>query len=44
MINLWISNGLIATNQYNELQEFLDNFVVPTDIGHIPRKDFQGSL
>ena len=38
MIKLWLNHGLIATNQFNELQEFLDTFIVPTDIGRIPRK------
>ena len=38
MVKLWINNGLIVTSQYSKLQEFVDNFIVPTDIGRIPRK------
>ena len=38
MINLWLDTGLITKSHYSQIQEFLDSFIVPTDIGRIPRK------
>ena len=38
MIKLWLKTELITTNHFSKIQEFLDTFIVPTDIGRIPRK------
>ena len=38
MIKLWLKSGLMTADNFSEIQEFLDNFIVPTDIGRIPRK------
>ena len=38
MIKLWLNTGLMTTHHFSEIQEFVDNFIVPTDIGRIPRK------
>ena len=38
MIKLWIKSGMLSSNHFVEIQSFVDNMVVPSDIGRIPHK------
>ena len=38
MIHVWLQKQLITHAHHDELQKFIDNFIVPLDIGRIPRK------
>ena len=38
MLHLWLSLGIVNTNHFSLIQEFLDGMVVPSDIGRIPHK------
>lgn len=36
MVSLWKERGLITTNDFEQIQMQVDNFIVPPDIGRIP--------
>ena len=38
MITLWIDHNLITKSHFNCIQEFIDQIIVPPDIGRIPHK------
>ena len=38
MINIWIKKGLLNESNFGQVQCFIDNMVVPSDVGRIPRK------
>lgn len=42
VMNLWIKRGLISSKQFEEIQESVDSFSVPNDIGRIPYKISSG--
>ena len=42
VMNIWIKNGLISNNQFDEIQQCVDSFSVPSDIGRIPYKISSG--
>ena len=39
MINIWIKAGLIAKHDFDEIQKFVDDMVVPSDVGRISKKN-----
>lgn len=38
MLSLWIKHDLLSSNHFVEIQAFVDSFIVPSDVGRIPRK------
>lgn len=38
MINIWIKNELIDSSKFDIIQRYVDNMIVPSDVGRIPRK------
>ena len=38
MIEVWFEKDIITPSHYSKLQSFVDNFIVPSDVGRIPRK------
>ena len=38
MIKVWFEKDIITPSHYSKLQSFVDNFIVPSDVGRIPRK------
>lgn len=38
MISLWIKRGLINSCKFDIIQRYVDNMIVPCDVGRIPRK------
>lgn len=38
MINLWIEFKLLTSNNFLQVQSFVDNIIVPSDVGRIPHK------
>lgn len=38
MLNIWLEHKLFSPPQFQEIQECVDSFTVPPDIGRIPRK------
>ena len=38
MLELWKSLGNLSSKQYDEIQDRVDSYVCPTDIGHMPSK------
>ena len=38
MINVWIKNNLLNENKFHQIQCFIDNMIVPSDVGRIPKK------
>ena len=38
MLQLWIENGLLTFSNFKQIQQCIDSFVVPSDVGRIPRK------
>ena len=38
MLQLWIENGLLTSSNFKQIQQCVDSFVVPSDVGRIPRK------
>ena len=35
-MNLWVSNDIITRTDFDKIQEIVDSFVVPNDVGRIP--------
>ena len=42
VMNLWIKIGIISHKQFDEIQQSVDSFSVPSDIGRIPYKISSG--
>ena len=38
MLSIWLEHRLLSPSQFQQLQECVDSFVVPSDMGRIPRK------
>lgn len=38
MIHLWLNSGILNSKKYQQIQQCVDNFSVPSDVGRIPRK------
>ena len=38
VLRIWLDNNLISSSNFNQIQECVDNFVVPSDVGRLPRK------
>lgn len=38
MINLWMEFNLLTSNHFLQVQSFVDNITVPSDVGRIPHK------
>lgn len=38
MINLWMKHNLLTSNHFLQVQSFVDNITVPSDVGRIPHK------
>ena len=38
MKNLWIKENILTQQKFSEMQELLNKFHVPSDVGRIPRK------
>ena len=35
-MNLWVTNEVIAQADFDKIQEIIDSFTVPNDVGRIP--------
>ena len=42
MLNLWLENNVLSKKNYQTIQESVDSFVLPSDVGRIPHKIFTG--
>lgn len=42
VMNLWIKENIITSNQFDEIQKSVDSFSVPNDVGRIPYKISSG--
>ena len=42
MLNLWLENNVLSNKNYQTVQESVDSFVLPSDVGRIPHKIFTG--
>ena len=38
MLELWKSLGILSSKQYDEIQDRVDSYVCPRDIGRVPSK------
>ena len=38
LLRVWLNNNLISSSIFSQIQECVDNIVVPSDIGRLPRK------
>lgn len=38
MISTWIKTGLLDSQKFEQIQQCVDNIIVPSDVGRIPRK------
>ena len=38
MLSIWLEHRLLSPSQFQQIQECVDSFVVPSDMGRIPRK------
>lgn len=38
MLQLWIQNFLLSSSHFKQIQQCIDDFIVPSDVGRIPRK------
>ena len=38
-IKVWFEKDIITRSHYSKLQSFVDKFIVPSDVGRIPRKN-----
>ena len=38
LLRVWLNHNLISSSKYSQIQECVDNFVVPSDIGRLPHK------
>ena len=38
MLNIWFERNLLSPSQFQQIQECVDSFTVPSDMGRIPRK------
>ena len=38
MLNIWFENNLISPSQFQQIQGCVDSFIMPSDVGRIPRK------
>lgn len=42
MLNIWLQNNLLSPSQFQQVQECVDRFVVPTDVCRIPHRILTG--
>ena len=42
MLSLWVELKLLTSTHFDQIQQFVDNMVVPSDIGRIPTKISSG--
>ena len=38
MLNIWLESSLLSSSQFRQTQECVDSFIMPSDVGRIPRK------
>ena len=38
MLNIWLEHNILSPSQFQQIQECVDSFAVPSDMGRIPRK------
>lgn len=38
MLQIWLKQGLLTPSHFEQIQECVDSFFVPSDVGRIPRK------
>ena len=36
IMNLWVNNDIITRTDFDKIQDIVDSFVVPNDVGRIP--------
>lgn len=41
-MNIWVKRGVISHNQFDEIQQVVDSFSVPHNVGRIPYKISSG--
>ena len=42
MLNVWVSSGVITKSHFTSIQNMVDGFVTPPDLGRIPSKIYSG--